>query len=51
MIKEGIKEKFYHCWSDNFPGASETFDNFFEITGKEPTRWVDFIKKLKFRTQ
>jgi hypothetical protein len=27
------------------PGADDTFDNFPEITGKPPTRWVDFIER------
>jgi uncharacterized protein YbjT (DUF2867 family) len=29
------------------PGADDTFDNFPEITGKQPTKWVDFIEKHK----
>ena len=29
------------------PGADETFDNFPEITGKQPTKWADFIEKHK----
>lgn len=31
--------------SRSIPGSTDTFDNFFEITGKQPTRWTDFIKK------
>jgi hypothetical protein len=27
------------------PGADETFDNFFEITGRQPVRWEDFVQK------
>ena len=27
------------------PGADDTFDNFPEITGNQPTKWVDFIAK------
>lgn len=29
------------------PGADDIFDNFETITGKQPTRWVDFIEKHK----
>lgn len=29
------------------PGADETFDNFPDITGKQPTKWTDFIEKHK----
>ena len=39
----------YEHWkahaNGEIPGASDTFDNFFEITGKQPTKWVDFIEK------
>ena len=27
------------------PGVDETFDNFFEITGRQPVRWEDFVQK------
>lgn len=27
------------------PGADDTFDNFPEIAGRQPTRWADFIEK------
>ena len=41
----------YEHWkrhaAGTIPGASETFDNFVEITGKQPTRWADFIEKHK----
>jgi hypothetical protein len=29
------------------PGADSTFENFHEITGKQPTKWIDFIEKHK----
>jgi NAD(P)H dehydrogenase (quinone) len=29
------------------PGADDTFDTFYEITGKQPTKWADFIEKHK----
>jgi len=31
----------------SIPGADDVFDNFYEITGKQPTRWADFIEKHK----
>lgn len=39
----------YNHWkryaAGTIPGADDTFDNFPEITGKQPTKWIDFIKK------
>jgi NAD(P)H dehydrogenase (quinone) len=29
------------------PGADDTFDNFPEIAGRQPTRWADFIERHK----
>lgn len=29
------------------PGADDTFGNFPEITGRQPTKWTDFIVKHK----
>lgn len=29
------------------PGADDVFDNFYEITGKQPTKWPEFIEKNK----
>lgn len=41
----------YNHWkrhaAGTIPNASETFDNFYEITGKQPTTWADFIEKHK----
>ena len=41
----------YDYWQQHangmIPGSTDTFDNFFEITGKQPTRWKDFIKKYR----
>ena len=41
----------YNHWkryaAGTIPGADDTFDNFFEITGKQPVKWIDFIKKHK----
>ena len=41
----------YEHWkrhaAGTIPGASETFDHFFEVIGKQPTRWADFIEKHK----
>lgn len=39
----------YYHWkryaAGTIPGADDTFDNFPEITGNQPTKWVDFIAK------
>lgn len=41
----------YNHWkrhaAGTIPNASQTFDNFYDITGKQPTTWADFIKKHK----
>jgi len=41
----------YEHWkryaNGTIPGADDTFDNFPEITGKQPVRWADFIEKHK----
>ncbi|MBB5620868.1 uncharacterized protein YbjT (DUF2867 family) [Pedobacter cryoconitis] len=41
----------YNHWkryaAGTIPGADDTFDNFFGITGKQPVKWIDFIKKHK----
>jgi NAD(P)H dehydrogenase (quinone) len=53
MIDSGAEMAYMGCVYDHYkryaagtiPGADDTFDNFPEITGKQPTRWEDFIKK------
>jgi NAD(P)H dehydrogenase (quinone) len=53
MINSGAEMAYMSCVYDHYkryaagtiPGADDTFDNFPEITGKQPTRWEDFIKK------
>jgi uncharacterized protein YbjT (DUF2867 family) len=55
MKDAGADMAYMNCVYDHWkqhangtiPGASDTFDNFFEITGKQPTKWADFIKKHK----
>ena len=55
MEKAGAEMAYMNCVYDHWkryaagtiPGAADTFDNFPEITGKQPTKWVDFIKKHK----
>ncbi|WP_026755294.1 SDR family oxidoreductase [Sediminibacter sp. Hel_I_10] len=55
MKDAGAEMAYMHCvyehWkmhaNGTIPRASETFDNFYDITGKQPTTWVDFIKKHK----
>lgn len=44
---------YMNCVYDNFkrvaaraiPGVEDTFDNFPEITGREPVRWKEFVQK------
>jgi len=55
MVNSGAEMAYMDCvyqhWkryaAGTIPGADDTFDNFPEITGKEPTRWADFIEKHK----
>jgi uncharacterized protein YbjT (DUF2867 family) len=55
MQDAGAEMAYMNCVYDHWkryaartiPGADETFDNFLEITGKQPTKWADFIKKHK----
>jgi len=55
MIDAGAEMAYMGCVYDHWkryaartiPGADDTFDNFPEITGKQPTRWPDFIEKHK----
>ncbi|UJF29253.1 SDR family oxidoreductase [Kaistella sp. 97-N-M2] len=53
MKDAGAEMAYMNCVYDHWkqhangtiPGSTDTFDNFFEITGKQPTRWSDFIQK------
>lgn len=53
MKDAGAEMAYMNCVYDHWkkhangtiPGSTDTFDNFFEITGKQPTRWTDFIQK------
>jgi len=55
MRAAGAEMAYMNCVYDNYkrtaartiPGQDDTFDNFPSITGREPTRWVEFIKKHK----
>jgi len=55
MISSGAEMAYMGCVYDHYkryaagtiPGADDTFDNFPAITGRQPTRWVDFIAKHK----
>ena len=55
MQNSGAEMTYMRCvyehWkrhsAGTIPGASETFDHFFEVTGKQPTRWADFIERHK----
>ena len=49
----GAEMAYMNCVYDNFkrvaaraiPGVEDTFDNFPEITGREPVRWKEFVQK------
>lgn len=53
MREAGAEMAYMNCVYDSFkrvaagaiPGVEDTFDNFLEITGREPVRWKDFIQK------
>ena len=53
MRAAGAEMAYMNCVHDNFtrmaarqiPGADETFDNFQQITGRQPVRWEDFVQK------
>ena len=53
MEDAGAEMAYMNCVYDHYkryaagtiPGADDIFDNFPAITGKEPTRWPDFIEK------
>lgn len=55
MQESGAEMAYMGCVYDHWkryaagtiPGADDTFDNFPEITGKQPTKWVEFIEKHK----
>ncbi|MFT7164157.1 MAG: NAD(P)H dehydrogenase (quinone) [Flavobacterium sp.] len=55
MIDAGAEMAYMGCVYDHFkryaagtiPGADDTFDTFYEITGKQPVKWADFIEKHK----
>ena len=53
MRAAGAEMAYMTCVHDNFtrmaarqiPGVDETFDNFTEITGRQPVRWEEFVQK------
>ena len=53
MRAAGAEMAYMTCVHDNFtrmaarqiPGVEETFDNFPEITGRQPVHWEDFVQK------
>ena len=55
MKDAGAEMAYMSCVYDHYkryaagtiPGADDTFDNFAQITGQQPTRWSDFIEKHK----
>ncbi len=55
MKDSGAEMAYMNCVYDHWkryaagtiPGADDTFDNFPEITGKQPTKWAAFIKQHK----
>jgi len=55
MRSAGAEMAYMNCVYDHWkryaagtiPGADDTFDNFPLLTGKQPTRWADFIQRHK----
>ncbi len=55
MIDAGAEMAYMGCVYDHWkryaagtiPGADDTFDDFPDITGKQPTKWAGFIEKHK----
>jgi NAD(P)H dehydrogenase (quinone) len=55
MRSAGAEMAYMNCVYDHWkryaagtiPGADDTFDNFPAITGKQPTKWADFIQRHK----
>ena len=55
MKRAGAEMAYMNCVYDHWkryatgtiPGADDTFDNFPLLTGKQPTRWADFIRRHK----
>ena len=53
MRAAGAEMAYMNCVHDNFtrmaarqiPGVEETFDNFSQITGRQPVSWEDFVEK------
>lgn len=55
MIEAGAEMAYMSCVYEHWklyanysiPGADDTFDNFYSITGRQATSWPDFIEKHK----
>jgi NAD(P)H dehydrogenase (quinone) len=55
MRSAGAEMAYMNCVYDHWkryaagkiPGADDTFDNFPVLTGKQPTKWADFIQRHK----
>ncbi|AJH14832.1 NmrA family NAD(P)-binding protein [Myroides profundi] len=55
MINAGAEMSYMTCVYEHWklyadgliPGADDVFDNFYAITGKQPTKWPEFIAKHK----
>ncbi|MBC5862932.1 SDR family oxidoreductase [Flavobacterium turcicum] len=55
MERSGAEMAYMNCVYDHWkrhaagtiPNAAATFDTFYEITGKQPTKWKGFIEKHK----
>jgi NAD(P)H dehydrogenase (quinone) len=53
MKDSGAEMAYMNCVYDHYkryaagtiPGADDVFDNFYQITGTQPVKWVDFIQK------
>jgi uncharacterized protein YbjT (DUF2867 family) len=55
MVSAGAEMAYMNCVYDHWkryaagtiPGADDVFDNFPEITGKQPAKWAGFIERHK----
>ena len=55
MIDSGAEMAYMRCVYDHWkryaagtiPGADDTFDDFPQISGRQPAKWADFIRKHK----
>jgi hypothetical protein len=46
MAYMGCVYDHWKRYAGTIPGADSTFENFHEITGKQPTKWID-LRNIK----